>query len=95
MTTRASRSLLICAIRAMALVSVVLFLILPARAQQSQNWDWCNDRGGSALSLDRRISACSAIIESISETPEELARAYGNRGVAYQNKEDNDRAAHD
>lgn len=47
------------------------------------------------MSLDRRISACSAVIESISEKPEEMARAYGNRGVAYENKGDHDHAAHD
>jgi hypothetical protein len=81
MIPRASRSLLVYEACAVALVSTVLFLTLPATAQQSQNWEWCNDRGGSALSLDRRIGACSAVIESINEKPEEMARAYGNRGV--------------
>lgn len=91
----ASRVLLVLDARALTLVSAILLLTLPARAQQSQNWEWCNDHSGSAFSLDQRISACSAIIESNSAAPEELARAYGNRGVAYANKEDNDRAAHD
>jgi len=45
--------------------------------------------------LDQRTSACSAIIESGSETPENLARAYGNRGVAYDNKGEYDRAGRD
>jgi tetratricopeptide (TPR) repeat protein len=91
MISGASRSLIIFAARTLALVSVVSFLIPPASAQQSQSWKLCTD----ATSLDQRVSACSAIIESATETFDNLARAYGNRGVAYDNKGEFDQAARD
>ena len=91
MVSRACRLLLICAAR--ALIGIGWILILPASAQRSQNWEWCSDSGGTLL--DRRVSACTAIIESGNETPENLARAYGNRGVAYDNKGKPDLAARD
>jgi tetratricopeptide (TPR) repeat protein len=93
MVAPACRSLLICIIRTVTLVSVGSLLSLPASAQQSQNWEWCSGRGGPTS--DQRTSACSAIIESSSETRENLARAYGNRGVAYDNKGEYDRAVRD
>jgi tetratricopeptide (TPR) repeat protein len=77
----------------MALVSIGSLLILPASAQHSQNWEWCSGRGGPTL--DQRIDACSAIIASSGETRENLAKAYGNRGIAYNNKDEFDRAASD
>lgn len=93
MVAPACWSLLTCIIRIVTLVSVGSLLSLPAGAQPSQNWEWCSGRGGPTL--DQRTSACSAIIESSSETRENLARAYGNRGVAYDNKGEYDRAGRD
>jgi tetratricopeptide (TPR) repeat protein len=93
MVARAGWSLLVCIIRDVTLVSAGSLLSLPASAQQSQNWEWCSGRGNPTL--DQRASACSAIIEPGGETPENLAHAYGNRGVAYDNKGEYDLAARD
>jgi tetratricopeptide (TPR) repeat protein len=93
MVARACRSLLICTIRTVTLVSIGSLLGVPANAQQPQNWEWCSGPGG--VNWDQRAKACSAIIESNSETRENLARAYGNRGIAYDNKGEYDHAVRD
>jgi len=93
MVARADLSLLICMVRTMALVSVGSLLNSPAGAQQAQRSEWCEGRGNPTY--DQRINACTEIIGENSGTPEKLARAYGNRGVAYDNKSDAEHAAID
>jgi lipoprotein NlpI len=90
MVTRGDWSWLICIMRILALASVGSLLSLPAGAQQSQNVEWCEGRGDPTL--DQRIIACSELIQSSGELRETKARAYGNRGVAYDNKGDPEHA---
>jgi tetratricopeptide (TPR) repeat protein len=49
----------------------------------------------SALDLDLIISGCTAVIQSGRETPQNLATAFNNRGVAYASKRQLDRAIQD
>ena len=51
-----------------------------AEAQPSDTMSVCLGRGG--VTLDQRVDACSSIIASRTATNENLALAYGNRGVA-------------
>ena len=59
-------------------------------AAQTLNQQRCLDRDP-----DISITACSAIIEAAQETPENLAVAFNNRGVAYDVKGQPDRAIDD
>jgi lipoprotein NlpI len=75
-----------------ALASVAVTLMwAPAAAQHSPKWASCVNHGG-AFSADQRISSCSSIIQSGRETGRNLAVAYYNRGLAYYDKGDDDRA---
>jgi tetratricopeptide (TPR) repeat protein len=49
----------------------------------------------SAPDLDLIISGCTAVIQSGHETPQNLATAFNNRGVAYASKRRLDRAVQD
>jgi tetratricopeptide (TPR) repeat protein len=57
-----------------------------AEAQQDDVLSACLGRGG--VTADQRIEACSSIIESGKATNENLALAYGNRGVARLRKKE-------
>src|SRR6185503_12769589 len=74
--------------------AAVLLMWAPAAAQHSQKWASCVNQGG-AFSADQRISSCSSIIQSGRETGRNLAVAYYNRGLAYYDKGDDDRAIAD
>src|SRR5262249_44560581 len=52
----------------------------------------CRDR---RLNPDLRIEACNALIRAGSETTENLAVAFNNRGVVYEYKRDFDHAIQD
>lgn len=71
------------AIAALAL----MFLAPPAHAD---DWDDCN-----STDADVRIRGCSAIIEAGTDTAKNVEKAYYNRGNAYQDKGDYDRAIED
>jgi tetratricopeptide (TPR) repeat protein len=61
-------------------------------AQPSENWQRCASRGVSA---GERISGCGALIQLCKETQSNLAKAFNNRGLAYQAKSDNEQAIAD
>jgi tetratricopeptide (TPR) repeat protein len=64
----------------------------PVPAPPTINELWCS--GGDGVSLDQRIAACTARIQS-SDTTDKIAFAYYHRGVAYESKGDHDRAIAD
>src|SRR5215469_15742736 len=80
---------------------VALFLAGTEAAQdRDQQWNRCTlyDEHGKlrpGASLDIVIDACTAIIDSGQEGKEELAAAFADRGYAYRNKRDYDRAIQD
>jgi lipoprotein NlpI len=63
---------------------------VPAAQTLGQQWARCHDDDS-----DRLIRGCTAVIRSGHETPENLARAYFNRGRAYSDRGDYDRAIAD
>jgi lipoprotein NlpI len=65
----------------------------PAKSQPSQDWALCIDQ--SLVNIERRIKACTAVIETPAETPRRLARAYCSRGGAYEHNGQTDRAIAD
>lgn len=70
-----------------------LFILLtgPAQAQtRDENWAVC-ESGDPA----RGIDACTALIDSRAETPQNLAIAHSNRGITYSDKGEFDRAIAD
>jgi tetratricopeptide (TPR) repeat protein len=74
--------------------AAVMVMVAPAAAQFSQKWAWCVNQGG-AFSADQRINGCSSIIESGRQIGRNLAVAYYSRGLAYYDKDDDDRAIAD
>jgi lipoprotein NlpI len=78
-----------------ACLAAALWLGLgPASAEQSQNWKWCVNKN-NAYSPDLAISGCTAFIHSGRENRKNLAAAFNNRGIAYDDKKDFDRALAD
>ena len=67
----------------------------PAAAEQSQASTWCVRKDTQAISADLSISGCTTVIQSGNETQENLAFTFNNRGSAYYDKGDNDRAIQD
>lgn len=68
---------------------------MPARSQDSsQQWQWCVNKDDE-FSHDLAISGCTAVIQSGQETTENLAIAFSNRGLAYHDLEQFDRAIKD
>src|SRR5262245_58507641 len=55
-----------------------------AAAQRSQNWRWC--AGQDWTPREQRLAACTAIIETRSETASNLAIAFCNRGMIHLDK---------
>jgi carboxyl-terminal processing protease len=66
----------------------------PARAQTKQQIDWCVDKD-KVFSTDLRIGGCTAVIQSGKWSGKGLAWAFNNRGAAYHQKNDFDRAIAD
>ena len=82
-----------------ALCSVVIMvcalLAVPGKAQESQDWQWCVNKGDT-FSADQQIAGCTAITQSGQETEKDrLAKAYSSRGIAWLDKGDFDRAIAD
>jgi len=78
--------------RAILLAAFLTSAILGSAAAQTldQQWAWCRDDFS-----DRLIRACTAVIRSGRQNPEELARAFFNRGRAFSDKGQYDRAIAD
>jgi tetratricopeptide (TPR) repeat protein len=66
---------------ATALFAASEMLLSAPALSQSQNWEWCAGQNNPAF--DQRIAACTAIIETESETASDRAKALGYRGVAH------------
>lgn len=87
-------TLLFCCLPVLAIVLVgVSCSARPAAAQPSPQWQLCTDKG--QVEPDRRIAACTAVIESGRETKHDQAVAFTTRGTAYYRKRDLDRAIAD
>src|SRR6476646_4048262 len=65
----------------------------PAVAQTQQQLDWCDHKNGATPDL--LIEGCTAVIQAGKYTGKGLAFAFNNRGIAYQNKGQYDRAVQD
>jgi len=74
---------------AVALAAVTSF----ANAQLSSHWQICT--GNPGIDWDQQIKSCTALIESSAEAKENVAIAFYNRALAYENKEDYERAIAD
>ncbi len=72
-----------------ALAAMVVF----ANAQLSPNWQNCT--GNPGVEWDLQIKSCTRLIQSGIESNENLAIAFYNRALAYENMEDYDRAIAD
>jgi lipoprotein NlpI len=77
------------------LAAMLSFAPWPASAQQSPDWQLCNASDDDEVSLDRQIGGCTAVIESGKEPQINLAVAFYNRGVAYDDKNEHARALAD
>ena len=76
---------------AAAILCAALMIVSPAAAQQSQARTWCY---GNSTDVET-IAGCTLVILSGRESQRNLASAYFNRGIAYKNKADFDRAIAD
>lgn len=76
---------------AAAILCAALMIVSPAAAQQSQARTWCY---GNSTDVET-IAGCTLVILSGRESQRNLASAYFNRGIAYKNKGDFDRAIAD
>ena len=78
--------------RAILLVAVLTGALPGAVAAQSlaQQWAWCHDDDS-----DRLIRGCTAVIRAGRESADDLARAFFNRGRAYADRGQYDRALRD
>jgi tetratricopeptide (TPR) repeat protein len=65
----------------------ILFIILVDQVAHAKDWQAC--AGGN---VDLRIAGCSRIIDSNNSKPKDLAIAYRNRGISFNELEKYDRA---
>jgi tetratricopeptide (TPR) repeat protein len=68
-------------------------MTLPAGAQLSSHWQACT--GNPGIDWDTQIRNCTALIQSGEELKENMAIAFYNRALAYENKEKYDLAIAD
>jgi len=66
----------------------------PADAQTQQQIDWCENKE-YAYSPDMQLNGCTALIQSRRWSGKDLALIFNNRGNAYNDKNDYDRAIAD
>ncbi len=78
--------------KALTILLIAAALPMGSATAQSSDDNWARCR---ADDLDLRISGCTALIESGRETPQDLALAFLNRGNAYDDKGQLDRALQD
>lgn len=67
--------------------------VVSANAQLSSHWQACT--GNPGIDWDQQIKSCTALIQSDAESKENVAIAFYNRALAYENKEDYARAIAD
>jgi len=80
-------------VRIIMAVALTAALSTAAGAESADDRRLCLAREG--VSADQKLTACTALIESRRETPQGLVAAFNNRGIAYHNKKDYDRAIAD
>ncbi len=68
-------------------------MTVSAVAQLSPHWQACT--GNPGIDWDQQIKSCTALIQSGTELKENVAIAYYNRALAYENKDDYARAVAD
>lgn len=68
-------------------------MMVSAVAQLSPHWQACT--GNPGIDWDQQIKSCTALIQSGTELKENVAIAYYNRALAYENKDDYARAVAD
>jgi tetratricopeptide (TPR) repeat protein len=73
---------------------IPLFPPTPADAQTQQQIDWC-ENNGYVYTPDLQINGCTAAIQSGRWSGKDLALVFNNRGNAYSDKNDYDRAIAD
>jgi|SRR5689334_17603840 len=76
---------------AAAVVLVVSSVFAPA--QLSPNWQACT--GNPGIDWDQQIKSCTSLIQSGKEVKENVAVAFFNRALAYEEKGDYERAITD
>ncbi|HYC17050.1 MAG TPA: tetratricopeptide repeat protein [Pseudolabrys sp.] len=64
----------------------VAAMMASAMAQLSPHWQACT--GNPGIDWDQQIKSCTALLESGTELKENVAIAYYNRALAYENKDD-------
>lgn len=72
---------------------LLLATTVGANAQLSPHWRTCT--GNPDIGWDQQIKSCTILIESKSEATENVAIAFFNRALAYENKDDYVRAIAD
>jgi tetratricopeptide (TPR) repeat protein len=77
-----------------ALAAIVAF-VCPAWAQDSRAIRWCFPEAADSVSLDQTISGCTSLIQSGKESKKNLVSDLNNRGIAYRDKGQYDRAIRD
>jgi tetratricopeptide (TPR) repeat protein len=75
------------------MIGLILAAAAPADAQSAKQIAWCNGDGGATPELE--IKGCTALIQSGKSYGRNLAIAYTNRGSAYDDLRDEDRAIAD
>jgi tetratricopeptide (TPR) repeat protein len=68
-------------------------LAAPVASAPAQNWPFCT--GNPGVDWDQQIKSCSALIQSDTEPKENIAVAFFNRALAYEEKGDYHRAIAD
>src|ERR1700722_14189743 len=74
--------------------AAALLAAVSALAQPAQNSAWCENKD-NAFPPDVSIDGCSAMIQSGTESPQNVPVVYNNRGVAYRAKGELDRVIAD
>jgi tetratricopeptide (TPR) repeat protein len=81
------------AIRGIAVSFVLATATISTSAQLSSHWQACT--GNPGIDWDTQIKSCTALIQSNTELKENVAIAFYNRALAYENKEKYDLAIAD
>jgi tetratricopeptide (TPR) repeat protein len=81
------------AMRLRAVSVAIAATTISAAAQMSPHWQFCT--GNPGIDWDTQIRSCTALIQSTTEAKENLAIAFYNRAVAYENRDRYDLAIAD
>jgi tetratricopeptide (TPR) repeat protein len=76
-----------------AVSMAIAAMTMSAAAQLSSHWQFCT--GNPGIDWDTQTRSCTALIQSATEAKENVAIAFYNRAVAYENKDRYDLAIAD